>query len=90
MTKNELVAEVARRTGATRKEVTDMMESVNEVVMDQVKKGEPVYFGEIGKFAPKHREEKKGRNPSTGESLIIPAKNVVVFKASTSFEKFLN
>ena len=44
MTKNELVAEVARRTGATRKEVTDMMESVNEVVMDQVKKGEPVYF----------------------------------------------
>ena len=47
-----------------------------------LKKGEKVVFSNFGTFEIRKRAERKGRNPSTGEEIMIPAKDVVVFKMS--------
>ena len=90
MTKKELVAEVARKTGLTRAQTEHALDAINEVIIDETKAGNEVYIGEIGKIKVRRSAEKKGRNPSTGEAITIKAKNNPVFKPSISYKRILN
>lgn len=85
MTKNELVKELARVSGATQQQadmiVKDMLALIIKTVMDD---GESVTLHGFGAFVQKVRPERKGRNPATGESLILPKSKSLVFKATTN------
>ena len=51
---------------------------------------EPVRINGLGTFKITRNKERKGRNPRTGEKIVIPAKNRVIFKASRLLKKAIN
>ena len=63
-------------------EIDEILKFSQDHIIDALKKGEKVVFSNFGTFEIRKRAERKGRNPSTGEEIMIPAKDVVVFKMS--------
>lgn len=78
MTKAELVAKIAKEAKITLKTATDVIESIMKAVTTE----EKVVLTGFGTFEHKARAAKIGRNPQTGETIPIPAKTVIAFKAS--------
>ena len=57
------------------------------MIKNHLKKGQGVQIHGLGKFILKDKKNRKGRNPQTGEELIIKARRVLLFHASNSFKK---
>ncbi|MBO6118773.1 MAG: integration host factor subunit beta [Bacteroidales bacterium] len=85
MTKAEIVAEIAQKTGIEKVNVQEVVESFMEVLKDAMKKGNNVYLRGFGSFIIKRRAEKTGRNISKNTTIIIPAHNIPSFKPSKVF-----
>lgn len=85
MTKAEIVAEIAQRTGLEKVNIQATVESFMEVVKDSLGEGENVYLRGFGSFIIKRRAEKTGRNISKNTTVIIPAHNIPAFKPSKVF-----
>lgn len=81
MNKNELIEFVAKDTSLTKADAKRALEAVLSAVMKGVKK-DPVQLVGFGTFKRVKRKARKGVNPATGESIKIPAKTVMTFKAS--------
>ena len=85
MTKAEIVAEIAQRTGLEKVNIQATVETFMEVIKDSLGKGNNVYLRGFGSFIIKRRAEKTGRNISKNTTVIIPAHNIPSFKPSKSF-----
>jgi DNA-binding protein HU-beta len=82
MTKSQLIAELADKTGMAKKEVVAFMDLLAETAWKETKKkGEFVMPG-LGKLVKVHRKARMGRNPATGETIKIAAKTVCKFKVA--------
>lgn len=79
MTKQELIEQIAAKTGTSKAEALRHVAAMEEVVREELAKGGEVALAN-GKFTLKETPERTGRNPKTGESMLIPAKRKVVFK----------
>jgi len=90
MNKSELVKYVAEKYGYSKKEVEEIMNSILDVIKEQISNGNEVKFTGFGSFKVKTRKQRKGRNPQTGEELIIPEHKVPVFKFSHSVKEQVN
>lgn len=78
MTKTQVVASLAEKTGLTKAQISTVLDEQAALAYAEAK-NEFVIPG-IGKLALVHRPARMGRNPATGESIQIPAKTVVKFK----------
>ena len=85
MTKAEIVAEIAQRTGMEKVSIQETVEEFMNVLKDSMKKGDNVYLRGFGSFIIKKRAEKTGRNISKNTTIIIPAHNIPAFKPSKTF-----
>lgn len=85
MTKAEIVAEIAQRTGMEKVNIQEVVEEFMTVLKGSLKKGDNVYLRGFGSFIIKKRAEKKGRNISKNTTITIPAHNIPSFKPSKSF-----
>ena len=85
MTKAEIVAEIANKTGIEKVTVQEVVETFMETVKETMTNGENVYLRGFGSFIIKQRAEKTGRNISKNETIIIPAHNIPAFKPAKSF-----
>ena len=85
MTKAEIVAEIANKTGIEKVAGQATVEAFMEAVKDSMVKGENVYLRGFGSFTIKRRAEKTGRNISKNTTIIIPAHNIPSFKPAKSF-----
>ncbi|MBS4060661.1 MAG: integration host factor subunit beta [Bacteroidetes bacterium] len=85
MTKAEIVADVANKTGVEKVAVQAVVESFMEVVKSSMMNGENVYLRGFGSFTIKRRAEKTGRNISKNTTIIIPAHNIPSFKPAKTF-----
>lgn len=83
MNKGELVADVAKKTGLTKKDATSAVDATLDAIKKNVKKS--VTLIGFGTFKVVRRKARTGVNPRTGEKIKIPAKNVVKFKAGKGF-----
>lgn len=90
MTKKDVIAELARRSSVTRAEAEKILDNLNDIIIAETRKGENVYVGQIGQIKVKRSAEKTGRNPATGETIKIAAKNKPVFVPSKEYKKLLN
>lgn len=86
MNKTELVAQIAGKTGLSKKDAEKALVALVESVTEAVKKGDKVQLVGFGSFELKCREARMGRNPKTKESIEIPASRVPVFKAGKAFK----
>lgn len=85
MTKAEIVAEIANKTGIEKLVVQTTVESFMESIKNSMTNGENVYLRGFGSFTIKKRAEKTGRNISKNTTIIIPAHNIPTFKPAKSF-----
>lgn len=85
MTKAEIVADIANKTGIEKVAVQATVEAFMDAVKDSMIKGENVYLRGFGSFTIKRRAEKTGRNISKNTTIIIPAHNIPSFKPAKTF-----
>jgi DNA-binding protein HU-beta len=85
MTKAEIVADIANKTGIEKVTVQHTVEAFMEAVKDSLVNGENVYLRGFGSFVVKKRAEKTGRNISKNTTIIIPAHNIPAFKPAKTF-----
>lgn len=85
MTKAEIVAEIAEKTGLDKSEVLTTVEAFMNSVKGSLSRGENVYLRGFGSFIVKQRAEKTGRNISKNTTIIIPAHNIPSFKPAKTF-----
>ena len=90
MNKNELVEAIALSTEITKTDVDKVVTSLTEVITDELEKGDSVSLKGFGTFEVRRRSERTGRNPRTGETLVIPASKVPAFKVSSALKKAVN
>lgn len=90
MNKSELVAEVAAKTGDTKKVAEASVDAVVSVIKEALMEGEKVQLVGFGSFEIRERAARKGRNPRTSEELIIPASKAPIFKAGKQLKDLVN
>ena len=90
MTKTNLIDHVAEATKGTKKETEQVIDAVFASITEALAKGEKVDLRGFGSFQVSGKKERQGRNPRTGESMTIAARNVAVFKPSKELSGRLN
>ena len=90
MTKADIVSEVYEKVGLSKKEATDIVETVLDTIKDTLKTGETVKIAGFGNFVIREKGSRKGRNPKTGENIEITPRKVVTFKPSMIFKDFVD
>ena len=90
MKKSELVEAVAEQAGLTKADATRAIDAVFATITGALKKGNKVPVAGFGTFAVSKRAAREGRNPRTGETVKIAARNAVTFKAGTALKDSVN
>jgi integration host factor subunit beta len=80
ITKKELVARIAERTGVTKVVAKDIIQRFLDEIIRELGRGNRLEFREFGVFEIKGRAARKAQNPRTLEKVEVPAKRVVKFK----------
>ena len=86
MNKTELIAEVANRTGLSKKDAESAVNATMDTIADTIAAGDTVQLVGFGTFESKERGARTGRKPSTGEIIEIPASTVPSFKAGKALK----
>ena len=90
MTKAEIISRIYEKVGFSKKEATDVVEATFEVIKSTLENGEKVKISGFGNFAVNTKRPRKGRNPQTGDEIIIVGRKVLTFKPSQILKKSLN
>lgn len=90
MTKADIVERVSERIGVTKKESQDLVESVLSLLKNTLEAGEDVKISGFGKFEVKQKKNRRGRNPQTGETITIEARQILSFKPSMLLKAAIN
>ena len=86
MNKTELIAAVAEKAELTKKDSEKAVGAVIDAVIEAVAAGDKVQVVGFGTFELRERAERMGRNPRTGEEMVIAASKQPVFKAGKAFK----
>lgn len=89
MLKKELLNVLSEKLGIKKIEIEKFLDTLEEVITEELKKGEDFTLGKLGTFKVKDRAEKNGVNPKTGEKIVIPARKAVTFKASKNLSTLI-
>ena len=79
--KKDIVNGIAEATGWTKKKAKEVTDIIISTCKESLGKGDDIKLVGFGTFKVKERAERMGRNPQSGDPLLIPAKKVVKFKA---------
>lgn len=85
MTKKELVAKTAEKTGKSQKDVLEILDGALGVIADTLAEKEDVRIPDFGVFKPLTRKPRMQRNPATGEMFMSEEKETVTFKPYDKF-----
>jgi DNA-binding protein HU-beta len=87
MNKAQLINEVAKRSGITKKDAKAAVDAVFSSIKDALAKGQRVRLIGFGTFEVRKRNQRRGKNPKTGQTITIPARKVPAFKASSELKR---
>jgi integration host factor subunit alpha len=90
MTKADIVERIYEKVGFSKKEATDIVESIFEIIKGRLENGEKVKISGFGNFVINTKRPRKGRNPQTGEEIVISGRRVLSFKPSPVLKKSIN
>jgi len=90
MNKNELVSAVADKSKLSRQDATTAVDAIFDVLQETMASGDDVRLVGFGTFSVSHRAASKGRNPSTGAEVDIPARNVPKFAPGKGLKDAVN
>lgn len=89
MNKKDIIKKIAENTGMTQKDVTVIVDTFVDTVMDSIKDGKVSISG-FGTFEVVERASRIGRNPQTSKEIFIPEHKVVKFKPAKNFKDSVN
>jgi integration host factor subunit alpha len=90
VTKDHIINSICTQLDLPKKKAADMLESLLELVEKTLESGEDVLVSGFGKFCVKQKKERKGRNPATGQDLMLGSRKVVTFKCSPILRSKIN
>jgi integration host factor subunit alpha len=90
MTKAEIVEQIYERVGFSKKEAAELVEKVFDIMKDTLAEGEKVKISGFGNFVVRQKNARKGRNPQTGQEILLEARRVLTFKPSLVLKSILN
>ncbi|MBF0449787.1 MAG: integration host factor subunit alpha [Candidatus Magnetomorum sp.] len=89
LTKNNIVSQISRM-GYNQKDSVFIVETLIEIIKRTLEESEDVLISGFGKFCVKDKKQRKGRNPATGDDLILRQRRVVTFKCSGKLREKIN
>ena len=91
MTKADIVQAVYTKLGGfSKKEAADLVDQVFDSMKETLGRGEKIKISGFGHFVLRDKRQRQGRNPQTGEPIVITARRVLNFKASQLLKQALN
>ena len=90
LTKKDIVDNILRYPIFERADVLKHVESIMEIMRETLANGEDILISGFGKFCVKEKKERKGRNPATGEAMMLRARRIVTFKPSGNLRQKTN
>jgi integration host factor subunit alpha len=90
LTKAQIVSTVQNHLGLSRKSSSQLIENLLEIIKKTLEKDEDVLISGFGKFCVKQKRERKGRNPATGDDMMLEPRKVVTFKCSGKLRDKIN
>ena len=90
LTKANIVEAIAKQDGFTQKKSKETVETLLELIKSTLVSGEDVLISSFGRFCFKQKEARVGRNPATGEAMMLPPRKVVTFRCSGKLRDKIN
>jgi integration host factor subunit alpha len=90
LTKAHIVEKVAGQNGYTKNHSVNTIETLLELIKRTLESGDDVLVSGFGKFCVKEKHERRGRNPATGENMILEPRRVVTFRCSRQLRDKIN
>jgi len=90
LTKSHLINAIAEQNGFTKKKSTETVETILEIIKSTLVSGQDVLISGFGKLCVKEKRARKGRNPATGEGMMLAPRRVVTFKCSGRLRDKIN
>ena len=90
LTKAKISTAVAESNGYTRQKSIETVEILLELIKRSLESGNDVLISGFGKFCVKNKKKRRGRNPATGEDMILTPRRVVTFRCSGRLREKIN
>jgi integration host factor subunit alpha len=90
LTKDDIVEAVVEQLGFPKKQSVELVETLIEIIKKTLVSGDHVLVSGFGTFRVVAKKERKGRNPATGEDLMLAPRRVVRFKESDNLRQKIN
>ncbi len=90
LTKAHIIGAIAEQIGFPQNHSSEIVETLLELIKSSLESGDDVLVSGFGKFCVKEKRERKGRNPLTGENLMLAPRRVVTFRCSRQLRDKIN
>ncbi|MBW1970894.1 MAG: integration host factor subunit alpha [Deltaproteobacteria bacterium] len=90
LTKVQIVESIHNQIGLPKNKTTEIVETLLEIIKSSLASGEDVLISNFGKFCLNEKAERKGRNPATGDDLMLEPRKVVTFRCSGKLRDRIN
>jgi len=90
LTKTHLIDSITNQNGFPKNRSSEILETLLEIIKRSLELGDDVMISNFGKFCVKEKKSRRGRNPATGEDMMLRPRKVVTFKWSGKLKEKLN
>ena len=90
LTKAQIVESIQNQTGFSKNKSLEIVENLLEIIKSTLTSGEDVLISNFGKFCVRGKKERRGRNPATGDAMMLAPRKVVTFKCSGNLRDWIN
>ena len=90
LTKADIINTISNELGFSKRQSIDLVDSLLEIIKKSLETGDDVLVSGFGKFCVKEKNARKGRNPATGQDMMLSPRKVVTFKCSGKLRDKIN
>lgn len=90
LTKADIITTISNELGFSKRQSIDLVDSLLEIIKKSLETGDDVLVSGFGKFCVKEKNARKGRNPATGQDMMLSPRKVVTFKCSGKLRDKIN
>jgi len=90
LTKAQIIESIQNQTGFPKNKSSEIVETLLEIIKGSLVSGKDVLISGFGKFSVREKRERKGRNPATGNAMMLRSRKVITFKCSGKLRNKFN
>ncbi|MBI9086938.1 MAG: integration host factor subunit alpha [Desulfobacterales bacterium] len=90
LTKADVVQNLMDHNGYTRTQASELLETLLELIKTTLSSGEDVMVSNFGKFQVREKAQRRGRNPATGQAMLLEPRRVVTFQCARKLRETVN